>query len=110
MSAVISAAIFVVFLLLLLIGVVSTAMRYVRYHRRRINPPLLLKRDVALLVGLAVPFVLIAAVRAFSLQPLVSPDGQPHLWYLLVTGIPPIAGLAVYCWYELFVIERKRRR
>ena len=108
MSGPISAVIFAVFVLLLLVGMSSTAVRYLRYRRRSIRPPVLLKRDVALLGGLAVPFVIIAAVRAFALQPFVTAEGDPHIWYLLVTGIPPIIGLAIYCWYELVIIERPR--
>lgn len=105
-----SAVIFVVFVGLVVVAVISTGARYFRYRRRGMKPPLLLKRDVALFVGLAIPFVILAAVRVFPelRETVTDGEGRPHFWYLILTGLPPIGGLAVYCWFELAVIERDR--
>lgn len=103
----VSAAIFVVFVGLLVWGATSTSMRSLRYARRNLRQPILLKRDRDLLLGLAVPFVIIGAVRAFGLQELIlDENGQVRLWYLLVTGLPPIYALSRYVYFEHRVIER----
>ena len=103
-----SLAIFLIFVLLLVTGAVSTGVRFMSYRRLDAKPPLLLGRDVALLVGLSIPFVLIAFVRAIGLTGAVAGDAGPELWWLLLTGIPPILALSVYCYFELWVIERPR--
>lgn len=108
-SEVVAGLIFVVFLSLLIVGATSTLVRQIRYYRHHEKPPVLLARDRDLLLGLAIPFVVIGAVRAFGLTDLVAPHGEARTWYLLVTGLPPIYALARYCYYELFVIERPRR-
>jgi heme/copper-type cytochrome/quinol oxidase subunit 2 len=107
-NEIVSAAIFVVFVVLLVWGATSTGLRSMRYARRHRPQPVLLKRDRDLLLGLAVPFVLIAAVRAFGLQWLVndSSTGSSHIWWQLITGLPPIYALARYCWFEQRIIER----
>lgn len=112
LNEILSAVILFVFVLLLAIGAISTVARTLRYRRAAIRRPVLLNRDRDLLLGLAIPFVLIAVVRAFSLQWLVndSATGQSHIWWLLVTGVPPIYAVARYDWYELRVIERHTPR
>lgn len=107
-TEIVSALILIVFTGLLIVGAVSTLGRHLRYHRLKIRPPLLLYRDRDLLVGLSIPFVLISAARAFMWN-VRNADGSPQLWWLLVTGMPPIYALARYCWFELFVIERPPR-
>jgi hypothetical protein len=104
-----SAVILMVFTALLLVGAVSTFGRHVRYRQLKIRPPLLLYRDRDLLVGLAIPFLLISMARAFNWN-VRQLDGSPQLWWLLMTGIPPIYALARYCYFELYVIERPERR
>ena len=109
-NEVLSAAILFTFTILVLVGATTTTRRALRYRRLKIEAPVLLGRDRDLFLGLAIPFAIIAAVRAFELQWLVlDPSGAPHLWYLLLTGIPPIYALARYDWFELFVIEKVSR-
>lgn len=108
MNGILSAVIFGLFLLLLLIGTASTYVRWLRYRRLRIPAPVLLKRDAILLGGLAIPFLLISAVRVIGIS-TVSGENGPELWWLLVTGIPAVLAIAVYVFYELFVIEKPRR-
>jgi len=110
-NEILSAIVLFVFSILLTIGVVSTAARGLRYRRMKMQRPVLLGRDRDLLVGLAIPFALIAVVRAFGLQPFINDPvtSQPHLWWLLITGLPPIYALARYDYYELFRIERVNR-
>lgn len=108
LNEILSGAILFTFAILLLIGAISTLIRVHRYHRMRLARPVLLGRDRDLLLGLAVPFLLIALVRAFSLQWLItdSATGQPHIWWLLITGLLPIYAVARYDYFELFKIER----
>lgn len=108
MSEILSAVIFLVFLVLLLVAAASTLIRYINYRRDGLPTPRLLPRDRDVFLGLAIPFLLIGAVRAFALQSFITgPDGTPHIWWLLVTGLPPIYALARYCYFELMVIERE---
>lgn len=107
-SGLVSAVIFGLFLLLLLIGTASTYVRWLRYRRLRIPAPVLLKRDAVLLGGLAIPFLLISAVRVVGISAVSGEDG-PQIWWLLLTGLPAIVAIAVYVYYELAVIERPRR-
>ena len=101
-----STIIFLIFMVLLLIGATFTTARWVRYQRLGIRPPRLLIRDTALLLGLAIPLAAIAAVRVLGWTQFVSgPDG-PYWWWLIATGGLPIVGLAIYDYYELFVVER----
>lgn len=107
-SDILSAVILIVFALLLLVGATTTTARVIRYRRADLPQPRLLGRDRDLLIGLAIPFLIVAAVRVIpELQQIVR-DGSdtPHWWYLLLTGLPPIYALAKYDFYELRVIER----
>lgn len=111
MNAFANAAIFIIFTTLLVVGAISTLLRSLHYRRRRLPQPVLLPRDRDLLIGLALPFVAIAAVRVFGAQGAITDgDGVNQLWWVLVTGLPPIYALGRYCWFELRVIERRHRR
>lgn len=108
LSEIVSFAFLLVFTILLVIAVLTTGSRWLRYHRTGFRRPRLLNRDVVLVIGLAVPFVLILLNRAFDWQAYVinKQTGHPELWWLLLTGLPAIVALAVYDWFELAVIER----
>ncbi len=105
LNEIISVAILAVFVGLLLVGAVTTSLRVLRYRKLGIRRPVLLGRDRDLIVGLAIPFVVILTVRAFGLQEFIGDPEGPHLWYVLLTGLPPIYALARYDFYEIFVIE-----
>ena len=109
MNHTVSALILIVFTGLLLVAVISTGSRWLRYQHTKFRRPRLLNRDVVMVVGLAVPFVVILSVRALGLQSAITGEDGPHLWYLLVTGIPPIIAIAVYDYFELRVIERDQQ-
>ena len=108
MSEALSALIFVAFVILLVVAAGSTTVRYLSYRREGVEIPRLLPRDRDVFIGLALPFLLIGAMRAFELQHLIlNPEtGAPYVWWVLVTGLPPIYAVARYCWFELFVIEK----
>ena len=107
MSELISAMIFVAFVVLLVVAAASTTIRYMAYRREGVGTPRLLPRDRDVMIGLAFPFVLIGGMRAFGLQSLVlNGDGVAHVWWVLLTGLPPIYAVARYCYFELFVIEK----
>ena len=106
-----SAAILIIFIGLLVWGAASTTMRSVRYHRRQMPQPVLLRRDRDVMIGLAIPFVIIGAVRAFGwTEHVLTDDGEVELWYTLLTGLPPIFALARYVFFETRVIERPPKR
>lgn len=107
MSGPVTVAIFVAFLVLLIVGATSTVMRSIRYRQRGLPQPVLLGRDRDLLLGLAVPFLAIGFVRLLGLRDVVTDEaGRAALWWVLATGLPPVYAVARYCWFELFVIER----
>ena len=104
----VSLVMLVVFVALTVVGSVSTGLRSIRYHRRHIRQPVLLPRDRDLLIGVAIPFVLIGIVRVFGLEAVVREgNGEPHLLWLLITGLPPIYAMARYCYFEIWVLEKE---
>ena len=105
----VSLVMLVVFVALTVVGSVSTGLRSIRYHRRHIRQPVLLPRDRDLLIGVAIPFVLVGIVRVFGLEWMVRDQSEPHLWWLLIIGLPPIYAMARYVYFELAVIERLPR-
>lgn len=92
--------ILVVFTGLFVIGATTTLIRRLALGVMRRRSPRLLPRDVAMMSGLAWPFVLILMSRAFGWTPYV----VGTLWWTLITGIPPIFGVGVYVFFEIFVI------
>lgn len=110
-NEIVSLVMLVVFVGLTLVGSVSTALRSLRYARRHIRQPVLLPRDRDLLLGVAIPFVLVGTVRVFGWEGVVrDSNDQAHLLWLLITGLPPIYAMARYVYFELFVIEKEPRR
>jgi hypothetical protein len=93
-----------VFTALVVLGALLTIERALWRRRHGFRLPLLLYRDLALLVGLAWPFVLILGVRTL-------PDADrialiTSLEWTLVTTVPAILGVAVWVYFEAFVIRR----
>lgn len=97
---VVNVLILAAFTFLLVIGFLTTLIRRFGLILKRIPAPRLLPRDLTLLGTLSWPFALILLVRAEELTRVVV--GQ--LWWVLLTGIPPVFGVAVYVYYEIFVI------
>ena len=85
---------------LLAVGVLSTSIRVARLKRFGRKPPRLLARDLVLLAGHALALAAVLVPRA--LGDLDTVDTNP-LWWVLVGGAP-IAAIAVYVYYELWVI------
>lgn len=90
--------ILVVFTALLVVGASTTLIRRFGLAMKRLPSPRLLPRDITLMLGLAWPFVLIFAGRVgeWSIRDTLA--------WSLITGIPPIIGVATYVYYEIFVI------
>ena len=105
MAELISAAILIVFVALLLVAAVSTGARAVRYRRDGLEPPRLLPRDRDLIVGLALPFLLISLARVFEWD-IRDEAGRTAIGWQLITGIPALYGVGRYVYFELFVIEQ----
>lgn len=89
-----------VYTALLLVGFSSTLARAYQFRRRSIRAPRLLLRDIILVGGHAVSLVAVLGARASG--SLASASASP-MWWLLAGGAPVFA-IAVYVYYELFVI------
>jgi hypothetical protein len=93
----------VTFIVLLVVGAGATITRGVSYLRAHEPMPKLLLRDIFSRTGLALPLTLVFAVR--FLRPFIDLTGlgqQP--WYILLTTLPALIGVAVYAYFELFVL------
>lgn len=95
-------AILIIFTGLVVAGAGRTLYRVYEYRRAGRPLPQLLVRDVISRNSLAFSFILILAVRAFSLRDIVFDE----LWWTLITAVPAIYGAAVYAYYEYFVIDK----
>lgn len=93
---------FAVFSSVLAIGALRTLVRVGQYRAASKKIPLLLFRDVLLVGGLALPFVLILASRAFGWAPFLI--GQ--LWWVLLTSGTGLIGVTTYTIFEFLVIDR----
>ena len=91
------------FLSLLVLGAGATVLRGFHYLAVHEPMPKLLVRDMISRTGLAVPLTLLFGVR--FLMPFISIQGlaQNPVW-VLGTTVPAIVGVAVYAYYELFVL------
>ncbi len=93
---------------LLFIGLTSTISRYLRYRMTNTPIPRLLRRDLVLLATHAVPYIIILTLRVMDKVHFDFGGGGinsiPEVWVLLFT--PGIVGVAVYVYFELFVIEK----
>lgn len=92
----------VTFVMLLAIGFSTTLARVIQLRRRRVALPRLLIRDVILLAGFSFTVLSILIIRAAGITNL----GE-ELWWVLLTSLPPLIALAVYDYFELWVIGRQ---
>lgn len=106
MAELINAIILIAFTSLILISTGLIVRRFIDYRAEGIKPPLLAYRDLGLLGGLALPFLLILIVRFSGLASVVA--GQ--IWWTLLTGIPAVLGIAQFVYFEYFIIERGESR
>ena len=93
-----------VFLGGLFLGAATTFARVLFYRAQGRERPELLTRDILTYGGLAISFGIISAVRLLPLDQRQALSGNV-LW-AVATSIPAALGVLVYCWFEIFVIER----
>lgn len=106
-SDVVAAVIFFTFVVLLVIGATTTTRRSLGYFQKGLKQPVLLPRDRDLVLGLAIPFVATGVMRLLGLRDLITDSaGDPQVWWILLTGLPPLYAMARFDWFELFRIER----
>jgi hypothetical protein len=74
--------------------------RALSYRRRGQPIPRLLPRDLVLVGGLLVPFATILLARSMDWAV------RGNLVWQLATGIPAVAAVAVFTWYEFRVIDQ----
>jgi hypothetical protein len=105
----VNSTVFGSFVTLVVIASVATLARVVGFLRRREHIPLILKRDAVLMGGLAWPFALIFGARATGLSLTANPPLMQSLAWIVVTSVPPIAGMAFYVYVEVFKIGQPPR-
>lgn len=84
--------------------------RIFRFRRARMTVPPLLWRDVSFWGTATFTLVLLLAVRAYA---AIFDEGfqlRDQTWWLLVTGVPPVIGMAVWTYFEAIWIPANERR
>jgi hypothetical protein len=98
----VNSIILIVFVVTLFLILIRLGKRLYDYYQAAVRPPLLALRDIALIAGLAFPFVLILGARAGGWIPVVT--GQ--VWWALLTGVPAILAVVQFLYIEWRIIER----
>lgn len=93
---------FALFAVLLAAGAARTFARLVYYRRHRARRPRLLNRDAVMIGGLTFAIGLILLSRATG----TSSQFRESVAWALLTDLPALLAVAVYCWFEYRVIER----
>lgn len=91
------------FVFLVIIALLRIGARYISYRKEKKEVPLLLKRDLFFLSGLALPFMGVLFFRAFKI------DAREMWWYIiwiLISGSFAIAALIYWVWIEYFKIDK----
>ena len=97
-------ALLVLFVGGLLVGFGSTLYRMISLRRGGKPQPHLIVRDLVLVGGLSLSFLLVAVRRLVDL-PVVD-----EWWWSLLTAAPAIGAVWVYAYYEVLVIGHRRDR
>jgi len=87
------------YVVLLAVGLFTTARRWLRFRRYTVAVPRLLRRDVILLAGHAIPVVLALGALAVGMRITTA----PLAWWVAFV-VPPLIGIGVYVWYEVAVL------
>lgn len=93
----------VIFVILALAAVIRIAFRIYEYKRDNLPLPALIKRDLGLFVGLALPFLGVIYFRVVSIVP------REETWYpawAIGSGTAAILGVAYWVYYEYFKVEK----
>lgn len=94
------------FWVFLFVGAISTFARIGYYRAHGYRRPKLLVRDVVVIGGFALSFGLVLVARAASAAGYDTSGLTDNLLWTLATGIPALAAVAVYAYFEIFIIER----
>lgn len=105
---VINALSFASFFVLLAVGVLSTLSRVAYYRAHGFRRPRLLVRDAWMIGGFTVSFGLILLIRVLRAFGLDTSGLAANPWWAVGSALPAITAVAVYAYFELFVIERGR--
>lgn len=101
-------ALFGTFLVGLLLGVVRTGMRLVARLRAHRRLPRLLPRDMVVIGGLALSFLLLAGASALNgLHWINGPALMEQSWWVLLRGAGAVVGAWTYVYFEFFVIGKE---
>lgn len=104
--ATLNAIFFFTFTSVLVVGALRTFVRVIQYRHDGQTIPLILWRDAVFLGGLAIPFAMILASRAFGWAPFLI--GNPG-WVVATSG-PALIGATTYAIFEFLVIDRIEER
>lgn len=100
----------IVFLVALVISLFETIRRVILYRIQGYPRPRLLTRDVIVIGGFAWTASLLLIARAFgALGADISGLSSNILW-VSATGIPATVAVVTYAYFEIFVIERGRKK
>lgn len=94
--------VFSLFVILLVLSAASVTVRIGRMTIRRERPPVLLWRDAVTFSGMSSTILIIAIARVLELPTLYT---RTPIW-IIGTSLPALVGLAVFLYYEWFVIGR----
>lgn len=97
---------FAAFFVLLAVGTVSTAARVAYYRVHNEERPRLLIRDLLMIGGFSLSFGAILLVRVLRALGLDVTGLSTNVWWAIGSALPAVIAVAVYAWFELFVIER----
>jgi hypothetical protein len=95
----------IAFIVLIVVGAITTVARVLFYARNNAPRPRLLTRDVIVIGGLAWSFSLIVAVRFLPSEQRVAFTTGNIAW-ALVTTLPALIAATTYVYFELFVVKR----
>lgn len=95
-----AALIFVAFTFMVILAAVSVAFRVGRWQARRLPLPTLLVRDLLVFSGFSFTFLAITVARVLEL-PATYTRTVP---WIVFTSAPSMTAMAVFLWFEFFVI------
>lgn len=100
----INAATLIIFLILAIGIILKISSRYLRYRREGLKRPALLKRDLFLWIGLAVPFL---GVLIFRTTGAITRESPFYPIWVLSTDALGLAAVIYWAYFEFFLIERE---
>lgn len=90
----------------LFVGTITTLARVVYYRAKGAPRPRLLTRDILVYGSFSLGIGLITAIRFLPPEVRVAMT-TGNIGWAVATSLPFVVGVAVYCWFEIFIIRLK---